>query len=264
MAINEEEKVLTYQLRNELIDQMHKKEKGSIYHWSQTTFAYNSNKIEGSRLTEEQTEQIFDSDTIFVDKNESAICVDDLIEARNHFRLFDYMLLNLAEPLSKEMMIKMNTILKHGTTYEYDPKYNVGGFKVRKNQVGFINPFHTTSPEDVEKEIELLLHDWYSKKEISINDIAEFHVRFERIHPFGDGNGRVGRIIMFKQCIENDVFPFILMDTHRPYYIRGLREWDNQPNYLIDTLLTEQDTYKGICEYLDIFENELNCGKLSI
>lgn len=96
-----------------------------------------------------------------------------------------------------------------------------------------------------------------------MKDIAEFHIRFERIHPFGDGNGRVGRIIMFKQCIENNVFPFILMDIHRPYYIRGLREWDNQPNYLIDTLLTEQDYYKDICEYLDIFE-ELNCSKLSI
>ncbi len=252
---NFNEIMMVEQLREELIDQMNKKQKGGIYHWTQVTFAYNSNKIEGSRLSEEQTEQIFDSNTVFPDSTDAAISIDDLIETQNHFRLFDYMLSTIHEPLSKKMMIEMNTILKRGTSYEYDKRYNVGGFKIRKNQVGVFNVIKTTDPKDVESEIDQLLKKFDSIKEVSIQDIASFHVQFERIHPFGDGNGRVGRMIMFKQCIENNIFPFVLMDVHRPYYIRGLQEWDREKNYLIDTLLTEQDNYKNICDYFDIFED---------
>lgn len=225
-------------IKNELIS--HK----DLYVWTQINFTFNSNKIEGSHLSKNQTKQIFEENDLTMD-------LDDALEARNHFRLFDYMLKTVDEPLSKEMMIQMNMILKRGTSYEDNPAYNVGGFKVRVNGIGMINPFKTTKPADVETELDALLEKFQNKGVLSFEDIVEFHVCFERIHPFGDGNGRTGRMIMFKQCLQNNCIPFVLLDRDRAFYLRGLKEWDFERNYLMDTLLTQQDIYASVCEQLD-------------
>lgn len=225
-------------IKNELIS--HK----DLYVWTQINFAYHSNKIEGSKLSKDQIIQIFEENDLIMD-------LDDALEARNHFRLFDYMLKTVDEPLSKEMMIQMNMILKSGTSYEDNPAYNVGGFKVRENGIGMINPFKTTKPADVETELDALLEKFQNKGVLSFEDIVEFHVCFERIHPFRDGNGRTGRMIMFKQCLQNNCIPFVLLDRDRAFYLRGLKEWDFERNYLMDTLLTQQDIYASVCEQLD-------------
>lgn len=240
-------------LKTELIEQKKSKFKGNIYHFSQVNFAFNSNKIEGGHLTEDETEEIFETNS-FIPKNDDAIKLDDLIEMKNHFRLFDYMLDIIDEELSKENIIEMNKILKRNTTDEDDPRYNVGGFKVVPNKIGLINVINTSSPADVEKDIETLL-EWYKSIEnVTLEDIIEFHVRFERIHPFGDGNGRVGRIIMFKECLKNNILPFIVLDTDKPYYMRGLKEYKNDKMYLIDTIKNEQDIYEQVCNQLLDFE----------
>ena len=229
-------------IKNELIS--HK----DLYVWTQINFTFNSNKIEGSHLSKNQTKQIFE-------ENDLTIHSDDALEARNHFRLFDYMLKTVDEPLSKEMMIQMNMILKRGTSYEDNPAYNVGGFKVRENGIGMINPFKTTKPADVETELDALLEKFQNKGVLSSEDIVEFHVCFERIHPFGDGNGRTGRMILFKQCLQNSHIPFVLLDRDRAFYLRGLKEWDFERKYLIDTLLTQQDIYASVCEQFEIFKD---------
>ena len=240
-------------LKNELIEQKKSKFKGNIYHFSQVNFAYNSNKIEGSKLTKDETEEIFVTNS-FIPKSDVSIRVDDLIEMKNHFRLFDYMLDIIDEKISKDIMIKMHKILKRNTTDEENPRYNVGGFKVIPNKIGLINVIETSSPEDVEKDINDLLTWYESLKDIKLEDIIEFHVRFERIHPFGDGNGRVGRMIMFKECLKNNIMPFIILDSDKPYYMRGLKEYKNDKMFLIDTIKNEQDIYKNICDELLDFD----------
>ena len=244
-------------IKNELIKQKESKFKGNIYHYSQVNFAYNSNKIEGSRLTSEQTEAIFDTSS-FIPKSDDLIKLDDLTESKNHFKLFDYMLDNVDNLLTKGMIIEMNKILKRNTSDEENPRYNVGGFKVVPNIIGVVNVINTTAPEDVEKEIEELLNEYNSKTNITLEDIVDFHFRFERIHPFGDGNGRVGRIIMFKECLKNNIMPFIVLDDDKPYYMRGLKEYENDKMFLIDTIGHEQDLYKKMCEELLDFEIEEN------
>lgn len=245
-------------IKKELLKQKESKFKGNIYHYSQIKFSYNSNKIEGSRLTEEQTEAIFDTES-FIPKSEDLIKLDDLTESKNHFKLFDYMLDNIDNPLSKEMMIEMNVILKRNTSDEDNPRYNVGGFKVVPNIIGMVNVIKTSDPKDVEHDIDKLLSEYNSKTNITIEDIIDFHVRFERIHPFGDGNGRVGRMIMFKECLKNNVMPFIILDNDKPYYLRGLKEYDNEKGYLRDTCLNAQDVYDAMCTELLNFEiNEDN------
>ncbi len=213
-------------IKNEFIQQKQSRFKGNIYHYSQVNFSYNSNKLEGSRLTSEQTEAIFDTSS-FIPKTNDLIKLDDLIESKNHFKLFDYMLDNVDELLSKDMIIEMNKILKRNTSDEENPRYNVGGFKVVPNIIGVYNVINTTAPGDVEKEIEKLLKVYNSKNSITIEDIIDFHFQFEKIHPFGDGNGRVGRIIMFKECLRNNIMPFIVLDTDKSYYMRGLKEYEN-------------------------------------
>ena len=237
------------ELKEELIKQKISKFKGNIYHYSQVNFAYNSNKIEGSRLTSEQTEAIF-STSSFISKNDELIKIDDLTESKNHFKLFDYMIDNVDKLLTKEMIIEMNKILKRNTSDEDDPRYNVGGFKIVPNTIGVINEIKTTEPKNVEKEIDKLLNSYNLKKQVSIEDIIDFHFKFERIHPFGDGNGRVGRMIMFKECLRNNIIPFIVLDDDKPYYLRGLKEYENDKMFLIDTLGHEQDLYEKICEEL--------------
>ena len=197
-------------LKEELIQQRKSKFKGNIYHYSQVNFAYNSNKIEGGRLSKDETEEIFETDS-FIPKSDEAIKLDDLIEMKNHFRLFDYTLDTLDNDLSKEMIINMNKILKRNTTDEENPRYNVGGFKIVPNKIGLINVIDTSAPENVEKDIDNLLLEYKKIKNVTIEDIIDFHYKFELIHPFGDGNGRVGRMIMFRECLRNNIMPFIVL-----------------------------------------------------
>ena len=172
-------------IKNELIKQKESKFKGNIYHYSQVNFAYNSNKIEGSRLTSEQTEAIFATSS-FIPQNETIIKLDDLTETKNHFKLFDYMLENVDSLLTKEMIIEMNKILKRNTSDEENPRYNVGEFKIVPNIIGTVNVIDTTRPEDVEVEMEELLSKYNFKTNITLEDIIDFHYKFERIHPFSD------------------------------------------------------------------------------
>lgn len=242
-------------LKRELIEQKNSKFKGNIYHFSEVAFAYNSNKIEGGKLTEDETEEIFSTNS-FLPKTDDAIKLDDLIEMKNHFRLFDYMLDNIDAKLSKSNIIEMNKILKRGTSDEDNPRYNVGGFKIVPNKIGLINVIDTSSPKKVDRDMTILL-DWYnSLSNVSLEDIIEFHVRFERIHPFGDGNGRVGRMIMFKECLKNNIMPFIILDKDKPFYIRGLKEYKNDKMFLIDAIKNEQDIYAKVCDELLDFNLE--------
>ena len=230
-------------LKEELIQQRKSKFKGNIYHYSQVNFAYNSNKIEGGRLSEDETEEIFETDS-FIPKSDETIKLDDLIEMKNHFRLFDYMLDIYEKKLDKNIIIEMNKILKKGTSDEDNPRYNVGGFKIVPNKIGLINVINTSSPKDTPKDIDNLLSWYNSLKNITLEDIIEFHYKFEKIHPFGDGNGRVGRMIMFKECLKNDIMPFIILDSDKPFYLRGLKNYENDKMFLIDTIKHEQDLYE--------------------
>lgn len=242
-------------LKLELLEQRKLKFKGNVYHHFQVNFAYNSNKIEGSKLTKDMTEEIFETNS-FIPKSDEAVKLDDLIEMKNHFRLFDYCLDTLDEPLTKDMMKEMNKILKRNTTDEDNPRYNVGGFKIVPNKIGLINVINTSEPKDVEKDIDELL-SWYQElKEITIEDIIEFHYRFECIHPFGDGNGRVGRMIMFKECLRNNIIPFIVLDEDKPYYMRGLKNYKEDKMFLIDTIKHEQDLYESVASEMLDFDLE--------
>lgn len=230
-------------LKSELISQKNSKFKGNIYHYSQVNFAYNSNKIEGTHLSEDETEEIFVTNS-YIPKEDDVVKLDDLIEMKNHFRLFDYMLDIYEKKLDKEIIIEMNKILKRGTSDEDNPRYNVGGFKIVPNKIGLINVIDTSSPKDTPKDIDNLL-SWYNSIEnVTLEDIIEFHYRFEKIHPFGDGNGRVGRMIMFKECLKNNIMPFIVLDNDKPFYLRGLKNYENDKMFLIDTVKHEQDLYE--------------------
>ena len=247
--------MLIDKIKKELIEQRKIKFKGNIYHFSQVNFAYNSNKIEGGHLTEDETEEIFETDS-FIPKSDDAIKLDDLIEMKNHFRLFDYCLDIIDEELTKEIMIKMNKILKRNTTDEDNPRYNVGGFKVVPNKIGLINVINTSEPEDVSKDLDNLLNKYHKIKDITIEDIIDFHYRFECIHPFGDGNGRIGRMIMFKECLKNNIMPFIVIDGDKPYYMRGLKKYKEDKMFLIDTIKHEQDLYENFARELLDFKLE--------
>lgn len=230
-------------LKRELVSQKNSKFKGNIYHYSQVNFAYNSNKIEGTHLSEDETEEIFVTNS-YIPKSDDVVKLDDLIEMKNHFRLFDYMLDIYEKKLDKNIIIEMNKILKRGTSDEDNPRYNVGGFKIVPNKIGLINVIDTSSPKDTPKDIDNLLSWYNSLKNITLEDIIEFHYKFEKIHPFGDGNGRVGRMIMFKECLKNDIMPFIILDSDKPFYLRGLKNYENDKMFLIDTIKHEQDLYE--------------------
>ena len=240
-------------IKDELIKQKNDRFEGNIYYYSQVNFSYNSNKIEGSRLTSDQTEAIFDTSS-FIPKSNDLIELDDLIEVKNHFKLFDYVLDNVDKKLTKEIIIEMNKILKRNTSDEDNPRYNVGGFKIVPNIIGVVNIIDTTAPEEVEEAIETLLNEYNSKSNVTLENIIDFHYKFEKIHPFGDGNGRVGRIIMFKECLKNNIMPFIVLDEDKTYYMRGLKEYEHDKMFLIDTIKHEQDLYESVCEKLLDFE----------
>ena len=226
-----------------LLEEKSVKFKNGLYHYTQVTFAYNSNKIEGTRLTEEQTAEMYETNSVTTLGSE-VIQADDLIETKNHFRLFDFMLDHYADPITKDMMKEMHGILKRGTTQSEISMYNVGGFKIVPNKIGLINVINTSSPKDTPKDIDNLLSWYNSLKNITLEDIIEFHYKFEKIHPFGDGNGRVGRMIMFKECLKNDIMPFIILDSDKPFYLRGLKNYENDKMFLIDTIKHEQDLYE--------------------
>lgn len=245
--------MIVEKLKKELIEQKQTKFKGNIYHYSQVNFAYNSNKIEGSRLTSDETEAIFDTNS-FIPKNDDLIKLDDLLESKNHFKLFDYILDNIDKPLNKNMLIEMHKILKRGTSDEDNPRYNVGGFKIVPNIIGLVNVINTSSPDMVEKDLEKLLDEYNSLNTITLENIIDFHYKFESIHPFSDGNGRIGRIIMYKECLKNNIMPFIVLDEDKSYYMRGLKEYKNDKMFLIDTIKNEQDKYNSICTKLLNYE----------
>lgn len=229
-----------------LREQKEMKLKGNLYHQTQVSFAYNTNHIEGSTLTEDQTRYIFETNTILFE-GDTVAKVDDILETSNHFKLVDYMLDVADKKLTEKMIKEFHKILKNGTSDSRVEWFNVGEYKQRSNTIG--EGVKTTLPQNVEKDMGKLM-DWYnSLKHITIKEIIEFHYRFESIHPFQDGNGRIGRLIMFKECLKNNIIPFIIRDADKLYYYRGLKEYKNEKGYLIDTCLNAQDQYVKLIEY---------------
>ena len=213
--------------------------KGNLYHNTQVIFAYNTNHIEGSKLTEDQTRYIFETNTILFE-SQTVASVDDILETANHFKLVDYMLEVAEEKLTEEMIKEFHKILKEGTSDSRKEWFNVGEYKKLANEAGNMQ---TSLPKNVLKDMDKLM-EWYNSLEkITIKEIIEFHYRFERIHPFQDGNGRVGRIIAFKECLKNNIIPFIILDKDKLFYYRGLKEYKNEKGFLVDTCLNAQDQY---------------------
>ena len=229
-----------------LREQKEMKLKGSLYHQTQVSFAYNTNHIEGSTLTEDQTRYIFETNTILFE-GDTIAKVDDILETANHFKLVDYMLDVADKKLTEKMIKEFHKILKDGTSDSRVEWFNVGEYKQRANTIG--SGIKTTPPNNVEKDMSKLT-DWYnSLKQVTVKELIEFHYRFESIHPFQDGNGRIGRIIMFKECLKNNIIPFIIQDADKLFYYRGLKEYKSEKGYLIDTCLNAQDQYIKMIEY---------------
>ena len=230
-----------------LREQKSMKLKGNLYHNTQITFAYNTNHIEGSKLTEEQTRYIYETNTLLAEKD-SITDLDDILETANHFKLVDYMLDVADKKLTEKMIKEFHKILKDGTSDSRKDWFNVGEYKKLSNEVSGLK---TTEPKNVERDMKKLL-EWYeSLKEVTIKEIIEFHARFEKIHPFQDGNGRIGRIIAFKECLKNNIVPFIILDRDKLFYYRGLNQYqtNKEKGYLIDTCLNAQDKYIEMIEY---------------
>lgn len=222
--------------------------KGNLYHATQIHFAYNTNHIEGSQLTEEQTRYIYETNTFVAEEGNHTANVDDIIETSNHFKLVDYMLDVADEILTEDRIKEFHKILKTGTSDERKSWFKVGTYKELANEIG---ASQTSSPEEAEKEMQKLL-DWYQHLEkVSFEDIVKFHSDFEKIHPFQDGNGRVGRMILFKECLKNDIMPFIILAKDKMFYYRGLKEYQNggEKGYLLDTCLNAQDQYQKLVQY---------------
>ena len=223
------------------------KTKGGIYHKVQVELTYNSNHIEGSRLSLDQTRLIFETATVGV--QEGVVRVDDIVEAQNHFRAVDYIIDKAKAPLSEGMIKELHRILKTATTDSTRDWFAIGDYKRLPNEVAGRK---TTPPEDVVEEVKALLGAYNPRATHSFEEIVDFHVRFERIHPFQDGNGRVGRLVMFKECLASNVVPFIIADDMKEFYYRGLTEWDNEKGYLIDTCLAAQDAFESALDYFRI------------
>ena len=220
---------------------------GGIYHRTQIDLTYNSNHIEGSRLTHDQTQYIFETNTIGLTDN--AVNVDDIVETTNHFRCIDLIIDRAQERLSESMVKELHKILKTGTSDSRKEWFIVGDYKKLPNEVG---GRETCPPEQVHAQMRLLLSEYNAKKEKTLEDIIDLHQRFELIHPFQDGNGRVGRLIMFKECLANGIVPFIITEELKLFYYRGLSEWGHINGYLTDTCLTAQDNYKSLLDYFKI------------
>ena len=220
---------------------------GGIYHKTQIDLTYNSNHMEGSRLTYDQTRYIFETNTISVE-NET-LNVDDVIETANHFRCIDMIIGNAKSALSEKFIKELHLILKSGTSDSRLEWFSVGDYKKRPNEAGGMP---TAMPEEAADKMKALLTEYNGKEEKTFEDVLDFHVKFERIHPFQDGNGRVGRLIMFKECLKYNIVPFIIEDNLKMFYYRGLKEWNNEKGYLTDTCLTAQDKYKAYLDYFRI------------
>ena len=220
---------------------------GGIYHKTQIDLTYNSNHIEGSRLTHDQTRYIFETNTIGVENE--VLNVDDVIETSNHFRCIDLIIDHAASTLSEHFIKKLHHILKTSTSDSREDWFAVGEYKRLPNEVGGMQ---TSLPEEVVDKMKALLSDYNAVPKKTLDDILDFHVRFERIHPFQDGNGRVGRLIMFKECLKYNIVPFIIEENLKLFYYRGLKEWYNEKGYLTDTCLTAQDKYKAYLDYFRI------------
>ena len=234
-------------LVKQLLEEKNMKLKGGIYHQIQIKFAYNSNHIEGSKLSEEQTRYIYETHSL-ISNEEEAISIDDINETLNHFKCFDYILENL-NILNEELIKNIHKILKTNTSDSLKDWFKVGEYKIKPNIVGDIK---TTPPSKVSFKMKKLLLEYNSKENIKIEDIINFHYNFEKIHPFQDGNGRVGRLIMFKECLKNNIVPFIIDEKYKLFYYRGLKEYENEKGYLIDTCLSAQDDFKKLLEYFEI------------
>lgn len=225
-----------------LLDQKASKLSGNLYEYTAVNFSYNTNKIEGSTLSEDDTRNIFHNNTLLAS---GQMNIDDIIEMKNQLSMFDYMLDIAKEPLTEKIIKEFHKILKTNTSDEKKDWFNVGEYKKLANTVGGQD---TTNPKDVADEMKKLLQKYNKKKDVKIEDIIQFHFEFERIHPFQDGNGRVGRMIMFKECLKHSITPFIIQNDIKQYYYRGLSEFEKEKGYLIDTCLSAQDRYKEMVE----------------
>lgn len=220
---------------------------GGLYHELQVRMTYNSNHIEGSKLSEDQTRLIFETNTVDVGEG---IPVDDIIETVNHFRAIDYVIDHAEDALTEDVIKHLHRILKQSTRDSALAWFTVGDYKKRANTVG---GRETAKPKDVSARMQALLSDYEALKTVSIDNIIRFHCEFERIHPFQDGNGRVGRLIALKECLRYNIVPFIIEDSKKMYYYRGLSEWDTEKGYLTDTCLDGQDTFKKLMAMFDIY-----------
>jgi len=225
-----------------LLDQKASKLSGNLYEYTAVNFSYNTNKIEGSSLSEDDTRNIFHNNTLLAS---GQMNIDDIIEMKNQLSMFDYMLDIAKEPLTEEIIKEFHKILKTNTSDEKKDWFNVGEYKKLANTVGGKD---TTNPEEVVEKMKELLQKYNTKKDVKIEDIIQFHFEFERIHPFQDGNGRVGRMIMFKECLKHSITPFIIQNDIKQYYYRGLSEFEKEKGYLIDTCLSAQDRYREMVE----------------
>lgn len=221
--------------------------KGGIYHRTQIDLTYNSNHIEGSKLTKEQTRYIFETNTLGITSENTS--VDDIMETVNHFRCIDYVIDHATEKVSESHIKTLHAILKTNTSDSRKDWFAVGDYKRLANEVG---GEETAQPEEVHRCVKQLLGEYNAKKTIELDDILDFHVRFERIHPFQDGNGRVGRLILFWQCLQSGIVPFIITEDLRLFYYRGIQNWGHTNGYLRDTCLTAQDNYIAILDYFKI------------
>lgn len=237
----------TLTLLDILREQKEGKYSGGIYHRTQIDLTYNSNHMEGSRLTRNQTRYIFETNTVGVENE--VLNVDDVIETVNHFRCIDLVIDHADDILSEKFIKELHLTLKNGTSDSRKDWLAVGEYKKIPNEVGGMD---TALPEEVADKMKTLLKEYNVIKEKTLEDILDFHVKFERIHPFQDGNGRIGRLIMFKECLKHNIVPFIIEDNLKLFYYRGLKEWDNEKGYLTDTCLTAQDKYKAYLNYFRI------------
>lgn len=224
---------------------------GGIYHKIQIEFTYNSNHIEGSRLTHDETRYIYETNTIGIENKQ--FNVDDIVETVNHFRCIDYIIENSDRTITEKMLKELHLILKTGTSDSRQSWFAVGDYKKLPNEVSGLE---TTSPEDVHDKIKELLNAYKEPVTSSLDTLLDFHVQFERIHPFQDGNGRIGRLLLFKECLKHEIVPFIITDEVKLFYYRGLSEWNTEKGYLRDTCLTAQDAMKKHLDYFKIKYNE--------
>ena len=240
-------KVKATPLLKRLREEKEGKMSGGIYHRTQIDLTYNSNHIEGSKLTHEQTRYIFETNTIGI--TDESVNVDDIVETTNHFRCIDLIIDRAEEKLSEAFIKEIHRILKTGTSDSRKSWFNVGDYKKLPNEVG---GNATCPPKEVHARMKALLATYNAIKEKNLEDIIDFHQKFETIHPFQDGNGRVGRLVMFKECLANGIVPFIITDELKFFYYRGLKEWGHVNGYLTDTCLTAQDYYKKLLDYFRI------------